>query len=79
MKKIICVTACVLIFCGKIFAAVNLQDMDFSRVNPSVRIKDITDVEGARSNQLTGIGLVTGLNGTGDNSDGGSDDAQHDA
>ncbi|MBQ7221021.1 MAG: flagellar basal body P-ring protein FlgI [Synergistaceae bacterium] len=68
MKKIICVTACVLIFCGKIFAAVNLQDMDFSRVNPSVRIKDITDVEGARSNQLTGIGLVTGLNGTGDNS-----------
>ena len=42
--------------------------MDFSRVNPSVRIKDITEVEGARGNQLTGIGLVTGLNGTGDNS-----------
>ena len=50
------------------FAAVNLQDMDFTRVNPSVRIKDITEVEGARGNQLTGIGLVTGLNGTGDNS-----------
>ena len=30
-----------------------------------VRIKDITSVEGFRSNQLTGIGLVTGLNGTG--------------
>ena len=42
--------------------------MDFSRVNPNVRIKDITEVEGARGNQLTGIGLVTGLNGTGDNS-----------
>ena len=50
------------------FAAVNLQDMDYSRVNPPVRIKDITEVEGARGNQLTGIGLVTGLNGTGDNS-----------
>ena len=54
--------------CSQLFAAVNLQDMDFSRVAPSVRIKDITDVEGARSNQLTGVGLVTGLNGTGDNS-----------
>jgi flagellar P-ring protein FlgI len=31
-----------------------------------VRIKDITDVEGVRSNQLVGYGLVVGLNGTGD-------------
>ncbi|MBQ6664240.1 MAG: flagellar basal body P-ring protein FlgI, partial [Synergistaceae bacterium] len=53
---------------GVSFGAVNLQDMDFSRVNPTVRIKDITEVEGARGNQLTGVGLVTGLNGTGDNS-----------
>ena len=68
MKKILCVIVFVFLACGEIFAAVNLQDMDFSRVNPSVRIKDITEVEGARSNQLTGIGLVTGLNGTGDNS-----------
>ena len=30
-----------------------------------VRIKDITDVDGARSNQLFGTGLVVGLNGTG--------------
>jgi flagellar P-ring protein precursor FlgI len=30
-----------------------------------VRIKDITEVEGDRINQLTGMGLVTGLNGTG--------------
>ena len=50
------------------FAAVNLQDMDFNRINPRVRIKDITEAEGSRSNQLTGIGIVTGLNGTGDNS-----------
>lgn len=50
------------------YGAVNLQDMDYSRKNPAVRIKDIADIEGARNNQLTGIGLVTGLNGTGDNS-----------
>lgn len=30
-----------------------------------VRIKDITDVVGVRSNPLTGMGLVVGLNGTG--------------
>lgn len=30
-----------------------------------VRIKDLTDLEGARSNQLIGFGLVVGLTGTG--------------
>jgi len=30
-----------------------------------VRIKDITHVQGDRDNQLVGLGLVTGLNGTG--------------
>ncbi len=48
--------------------ALNYSGMDFSEVHPSVRIKDIVDIEGARGNQLSGIGLVTGLNGTGDNS-----------
>jgi flagellar P-ring protein precursor FlgI len=32
----------------------------------AARIKDIAQVEGVRSNQLSGYGLVTGLNGTGD-------------
>jgi flagellar P-ring protein FlgI len=32
------------------------------------RIKDIASFEGVRDNQLTGIGLVVGLNGTGDRS-----------
>ncbi|BBE29940.1 flagellar P-ring protein [Tepiditoga spiralis] len=32
----------------------------------NVRIKDISDFRGARDNQLFGIGIVTGLNGTGD-------------
>ena len=30
------------------------------------RIKDIAKVQGVRSNQLMGYGLVVGLNGTGD-------------
>src|SRR5262245_33444055 len=34
----------------------------------NVRIKDITDLEGAQSNHVTGIGLVVGLNGTGSKS-----------
>ena len=34
-----------------------------------VRIKDITDVQGVRNNQLIGYGLVVGLNNTGDKLD----------
>lgn len=33
-----------------------------------VRIKDVTDLQGARGNQLTGFGLVVGLDGTGSRS-----------
>lgn len=33
---------------------------------PGVRLKDIVTIEGVRSNQLVGYGLVVGLNGTGD-------------
>src|SRR6185295_14359561 len=32
----------------------------------AARIKDIADVEGVRTNQLTGYGVVVGLEGTGD-------------
>ena len=32
----------------------------------AVRIKDLTEIEGVRINQLVGYGLVVGLNGTGD-------------
>ena len=32
----------------------------------AVRVKDIADIEGVRSNQLIGYGLVVGLDGTGD-------------
>ncbi len=32
------------------------------------RLKDITTIEGVQGNELNGVGLVVGLNGTGDNS-----------
>ncbi|MBN2735531.1 MAG: flagellar basal body P-ring protein FlgI [Spirochaetales bacterium] len=35
---------------------------------PQVRIKDISYLKGVRDNQLTGIGIVTGLTGKGDSS-----------
>ena len=35
---------------------------------PGERIKDIVDIQGVRGNPLSGIGLVTGLAGTGDSS-----------
>jgi flagellar P-ring protein precursor FlgI len=37
-------------------------------VSAQVRIKDITEVSGARGNQLVGFGLVVGLDGTGSRS-----------
>lgn len=36
----------------------------------AIRIKDIASIEGLRNNQLIGIGLVAGLNGTGDSGGG---------
>ena len=36
-----------------------------STASAQVRIKDITEIGGARSNQLVGVGLVVGLDGTG--------------
>lgn len=39
-----------------------------SQASAEVRIKDITDVGGARGNQLFGFGLVVGLDGTGSRS-----------
>ena len=38
----------------------------FPKEAQAERIKDIAMVEGARSNQLIGFGLVVGLDGTGD-------------
>ena len=38
----------------------------FSSVAHAVRIKEVASIEGVRSNQLSGFGLVVGLDGTGD-------------
>ena len=37
-----------------------------SLIQPTVRLKDIARFDGIRENQLTGLGLVVGLDGTGD-------------
>ena len=37
-----------------------------AEVHPTVRIKDLADVQGVRSNKLVGVGIVMGLPGTGD-------------
>ena len=38
----------------------------FSGLAQAARIKEVASIEGVRSNQLTGFGLVVGLDGTGD-------------
>lgn len=43
-----------------------LLSLGFSGVARCERIKDIVEIQGIRSNPLTGVGLVTGLAGTGD-------------
>ena len=58
MKKIFaCVTA--------LFLVVMMSTTVFAESSVT-RIKDIAKVQGVRSNQLMGYGLVVGLNGTGD-------------
>lgn len=57
MKKIIVLALFVLtILAGSARAA----------VQPMVRLKDLATIEGVRENQLVGVGLVVGLQGTGD-------------
>ncbi|MBN2441368.1 MAG: flagellar basal body P-ring protein FlgI [Spirochaetales bacterium] len=53
-KKILFITLPAIFICLHLFAA------------PEVRIKDIAYLRGVRENQLSGIGLVTGLSGKGD-------------
>jgi flagellar P-ring protein precursor FlgI len=40
--------------------------LGFAQISHCERIKDITDIEGIRSNPIRGIGLVVGLDSTGD-------------
>jgi len=45
----------------------NLEDYGAVEEPEGTRVKDIASIEGVRTNQLVGYGLVFGLNGTGDN------------
>lgn len=42
------------------------DDINAPAVPENVRLKDLVTIEGVRTNQLVGYGLVVGLNGTGD-------------
>ncbi|WP_437187498.1 flagellar basal body P-ring protein FlgI [Planctomicrobium sp. SH668] len=52
-------SVCLIAFAGVVSARTAMGE---------VRIKDITDIEGVRVNQIVGMGLVTGLSGTGSKS-----------
>jgi flagellar P-ring protein precursor FlgI len=49
-----------------VLIAIASQQAASQRASAQTRIKDVTDVEGVRDNQLVGYGIVVGLNGTGD-------------
>ncbi|GAB4398250.1 MAG: flagellar basal body P-ring protein FlgI [Rhodoferax sp.] len=51
---------------GALTLIVALGGLVFSATAHATRIKEVAAVEGVRSNQLTGFGLVVGLDGTGD-------------
>ncbi len=53
MKNIVIITLCALV-------------LFVTSTAHAVRIKDLASFEGIRDNQLTGYGLVVGLNGSGD-------------
>lgn len=48
------------------FCLTTLMSTSIASSNAVTRIKDVAKVQGVRSNQLVGYGLVMGLNGTGD-------------
>jgi flagellar P-ring protein precursor FlgI len=53
---------CMSALCPAFFPAMSFA----GEIQPMVRLKDIATVEGIRDNQLVGMGLVVGLQGTGD-------------
>ena len=59
MKKILCLLLALVCFAGLLPSTVSADAA-------VTRIKDIAKVQGVRSNQLMGYGLVVGLNGNGD-------------
>lgn len=52
--------------CAACLAAMAMAGAAEAALQPMVRLKDLVTVEGVRDNQLVGMGLVVGLQGTGD-------------
>lgn len=46
--------------------ATGVKTVSKSSIEASVRVKDVAQIRNARANQLTGLGIILGLNGTGD-------------
>jgi flagellar P-ring protein precursor FlgI len=47
-------------------SAAGVKTVSKSSIEASVRVKDVAQIRNARANQLTGLGIILGLNGTGD-------------
>jgi len=58
--------SCAVIAAAFVIAAPSKIYCQKKDVDTSVRVKDLADIEGVRSNQLIGYGLIVGLNRTGD-------------
>ncbi len=65
-KKTFCLFLAVVLFGTALAGAQTVEPLRYEV--PTVRIKDIARVQGVRENQIYGLGLVVGLNGTGDGS-----------
>lgn len=57
MSRLVLISICFVLLSAMVVSA---------DITPGVRIKDIAHVDGVRSNQLVGYGLVVGLDGSGD-------------
>lgn len=53
----------------KLFCAIVLTFMTASNAIAAMAIRDLCDVQGARDNTLSGVGIVVGLRGTGDSAE----------
>ncbi|MCC7308208.1 MAG: flagellar basal body P-ring protein FlgI [Acidobacteria bacterium] len=60
------IAGCTVIAAVFVLAAPSTIRCQKKDVDTSVRVKDLADIEGVRSNQLIGYGLIVGLNRTGD-------------
>ncbi|MFA6693640.1 MAG: flagellar basal body P-ring protein FlgI [Bacillota bacterium] len=67
MKETFKITPILLMLCILIAAPALGQDAESAALGrPEARIKELANIAGIRSNVLTGLGVVVGLNGTGD-------------